>query len=319
MTELGLHKTEHDLRKARTEYKRDQQRLTYIDNKKIDNNVKIKGLILSKNKIIQASDKEVSRVQLLHSFKNNKSEIEELLDECLTINFSKSTTKVLRRFKSQLFTCSAQNARYFIRYLSNCLGAIRAHSAKMESPTGLVILNLTTTESGAAGTLPYSRGCLAPSEDPFLPSQTKLISFLIDSGSMVNIMSLQHLKKLQFSEDMVQPVEREYIIESSTEIKNNCIFGTIELKIYLLGEDGNFYHSNINFLIANGTIRCQDIIIGTKWLRNHKASLDLDIRATLSLRLRDTKGKLGKHMLSLEPEKSTFMLQEGGNDNIEIY
>ena len=276
--------------------------------KKIDNNVKIKGLILSKNKIIQASDKEVSRVQLLHSFKNNKSEIEELLDECLTINFSKSTTKVLRRFKSQLFTCSAQNARYFIRYLSNCLGAIRAHSAKMESPTGLTILNL-----------PYSRGCLAPSEDPFLPSQTKLISFLIDSGSMVNIMSLQHLKKLQFSEDMVQPVEREYIIESSTEIKNNCIFGTIELKIYLLGEDGNFYHSNINFLIANGTIRCQDIIIGTKWLRKHKASLDLDINSTLSLRLRDNKGYLGKHKLSLEPEKSTFKLMDGGDDNIEIY
>ena len=39
----------------------------------------------------------------------------------------------------------------------------------------------------------------------------------------------------------------------------------------------------------------------------------------MSLRLRDTKGKLGKHMLSLEPEKSTFMLQDGGNDNIEIY
>ena len=57
VTELGLHKTEHDLRKARTEYKREQQRLTYIDNKKIDNNVKIKGLIRSKNKIIQASDK----------------------------------------------------------------------------------------------------------------------------------------------------------------------------------------------------------------------------------------------------------------------
>merc|ERR1712030_254061 len=141
-------------------------------------------------------------------------------------------------------------------------------------------------EGGAAGTLPYARGSLAPLKGPFHPNQTKLVSFLVDSGSMVNIMSINHLKKLQFSTEMVRPVEREYIIESSTEIKNNCIFGTIDLKIYLMSEDGKFYHSDINFLIANGTIRCQDIIIGTKWLRNHQASLDLDIIATLSLRLR---------------------------------
>ena len=207
MTELGLHKTEHDLRKARTEFKRDQQRLTYIDNKKIVNKVKIKGLILSNNKIVQGSDSDYSRVKLLHSFKNNKSEINELLDECLTINFSKSTTKILKRFKTQLSTqtCSAQNARYFVKHLSNCIGAIKSHSAQMKSPTGLTILNLTTTETGNKGTLPYSRGCLTPLEEPFLPSQTKLLSFLIDSGSMVNIMSIQHLKKLNISTNMMQP------------------------------------------------------------------------------------------------------------------
>ena len=255
VTALGLYKTEHDLRKARTEYKREQQRLTYIDHKKADDKVKIKGLIMSKNKIIQSSNKEISQVHLTHSFKHNKEEIAQYLEECLNFSFSKSTKKVLRKFKAQLFTCSVHKAKYFIRYLANCLSAIRAQSAKIESPTGLVILNLTTMEAGAAGTLPYARGCLAPSEAapltvPFHPTQTKLISFLIDSGSMVNIMSINHLKKLQFNTDMVRAVEREYIIESSTEIKNNCIFGTLDLKIYLLGEDGKFYQSDIHFLIA---------------------------------------------------------------------
>ena len=86
-----------------------------------------------------------------------------------------------------------------------------------------------------------------------------------------------------------------------------------------MNEDGKFFHSEINFLIANDTIRCQDIILGTKWLRDHQASLNLDTVTTLSIRLRDKKGKLGKRTLSLEPEKSTFLLKDGGNDNVEVY
>ena len=113
VTELGLHKTEHDLKKARTEFKRDQQRLIYIDNKKIVNKVIIKGLIIGNKKIVQGSDDDFSREKLRHSFKNDKSELNELLDECLTIKFSKSSTKILKRFKYQLSTqtCSAPNAK----------------------------------------------------------------------------------------------------------------------------------------------------------------------------------------------------------------
>ena len=72
---LGLYKTEHDLRKARTEYKREMQRLIYINHKKTDNNIKMKGLIMSKNKIIQSSNKEISQVHLTQSFKHNKEDI----------------------------------------------------------------------------------------------------------------------------------------------------------------------------------------------------------------------------------------------------
>ena len=199
---LGLYKTEHDLRKARTEYKREMQRLIYINHKKADNNIKMKGLIMSKKKIIQSSDKEVSQLNLIQIFKHNKEEIAQYLEECLKFNFSKSTKKVLRKFKAQLFLpqLSMCKAKYFTRQLASCLSAIRAQSAKLESPTGLVILNLSTMAAGgAAGTLPYARGSLAPLKGPFHPNQTKLVSFLVDSGSMVNIMSIKHLKKLQFN------------------------------------------------------------------------------------------------------------------------
>ena len=155
VSELGLYKTEHDLRKDRTEYKREMQRLIYINHKKADNNIKMKGLIMSKNKIIQSSDKEVSQLNLIQIFKHNKEEIAQYLEECLQFNFSKSTKKVLRKFKAQLFLpqLSMCKAKYFIRQLASCLSAIRAQSAKLESPTGLVILNLTTMEGGAAGTI----------------------------------------------------------------------------------------------------------------------------------------------------------------------
>ena len=68
---LGLYKTEHDLRKDRGEYKREMQRLIYINHKKADNNIKMKELILSKNKIIQSTDKDVSQSNLIQIFKHN--------------------------------------------------------------------------------------------------------------------------------------------------------------------------------------------------------------------------------------------------------
>ena len=54
-------------------------------------------------------------------------------------------------------------------------------------------------------------------------------------------------------------------------------------------------------------------------LRKHQASLNLDKIATLTLRLKDKKGKWGKRNLSLEPEKSTFLLNNVENDNYEVY
>ena len=55
------------------------------------------------------------------------------------------------------------------------------------------------------------------------------------------------------------------------------------------------------------------------WLRKHQASLNLDKIATLNIRLKDQKGKWGKRNLSLEPEKSTFLLNDVENDNFAVY
>ena len=76
----------------------------------------------------------------------------------------------------------------------------------------------------------------------------------------------------------------------------------------LIDHNGKFFHSDIQFLISNDSIKMNDIILGTKWLREHHASLNLNKVSTLDLKLKDRYGKWGKRQLSLEPEKGTFLL-----------
>ena len=59
----------------------------------------------------------------------------------------------------------------------------------------------------------------------------------------------------------IKPVKTNYTIESSTEIKSDCIAGSIKLDIFLLEENGQFYNSTITFLVANDSIKLTDIIL----------------------------------------------------------
>ena len=88
-----------------------------------------------------------------------------------------------------------------------------------------------STSDEQSGLLPFARGVLIYGQQT--PHQSQLVSFLVDSGSQINIMSLGHLKQLNFSTSNVKPVQRDYVIESSTEVKNDCIFGSIDLYIFL--------------------------------------------------------------------------------------
>ena len=194
VSQQGLHKTIHDLRKDRGDYKRECQRIIYIDNKKVDKNIKLKKLILSPNKTVKSSEKQVSQMNLNKLFKSDKKEIATYILECLNFQFSKSTKKILKSFQSQLFSSqlTSSKAKYFIRKLALCLWSIRAQATKLESPHGLAVLQLSTSDSGPAGLLPFARGVLCFGKEK--PHQSQLVSFLVDSGSQINIMSLNHLK-----------------------------------------------------------------------------------------------------------------------------
>ena len=88
----------------------------------------------------------------------------------------------------------------------------------------------------------------------------------------------------------IRPVQTNYVIESSTETKHNCIIGTIKLIIFLLDKDGHFYDTDVVFLVANNTIKLSDVILGTVWLRSHEATLVLKQEYSLQLKLKDKHG-----------------------------
>ena len=56
-----------------------------------------------------------------------------------------------------------------------------------------------------------------------------------------------------------------------------------------------------------------DIILGTNWLRQHDASLNLQKECKLKLNLMDKKGKWAMRNLSLEPDEGRFEF----NNNME--
>ena len=67
-------------------------------------------------------------------------------------------------------------------------------------------------------------------------------------------------------------------------------------------------------MIANDTIKMTDIILGTKWLRKHDASLNLKKEFTLKLNLKDKKGNWAKRELSLEPNEGRFVFNNMEED-----
>ena len=91
-------------------------------------------------------------------------------------------------------------------------------------------------------------------------------------------------------------------------MKSDCIVGSIKLTIFLLEEDGNFYDTNIEFLVANKTIKLNDVILGTLWLRQHEATLELKQDFKLQLTLKAKAGAWAMRNLSLKPEAGKFEL-----------
>ena len=87
VSQLGLYKTSYDLRKDRGEYKRECQKMIYIDQNKKVNNIKLKQLSLSNNKTLNSSADEVSQKNLAKIFQTDKEAIATYITECLNFTF----------------------------------------------------------------------------------------------------------------------------------------------------------------------------------------------------------------------------------------
>ena len=149
------------------------------------------------------------RTKLLQTFRNDKDSIAQYIRECLQFQFSKMTKKTLRRFETRLFSCSNSQAKFFLRKLALCIWSIRVRAQKFETKHNMSVMQMTTSEQ-QSGMLPFARVLLTWGHET--PQQSCLVSFLIDSGSQINIMSLNHLQQIRISKTKIKPVLNDYII-----------------------------------------------------------------------------------------------------------
>ena len=101
--------------------------------------------------------------------------------------------------------------------------------------------------------------------------QIEFCSVLIDSGSEVNLVSVEELGVIGLSTDKINRSQR-YNIKSSTETVQDCILGEIEIKLDLLIQNdinkiSNFCRTKETFLVAAKSIKLEKIILGTPWLK----------------------------------------------------
>ena len=137
-------------------------------------------------------------------------------------------------------TINKPQARSYLKQMTKCLHSVRGKVKHYESGHTIVLL-LNANE--ISGERPFARGCLA------MPGRTQgyqsnMVSFLIDTGSQVSILSLSHLKQMGINSQKIHPVQTSYVNESSTEVKYDCIIGKIKLTIFQLEKHGNFCFIN---------------------------------------------------------------------------
>ena len=143
VSQLGLYKTSYDLRKDRGDYKRECQKINYIDqNKKVKNTI-LKQLMLSNNITLKSSNDEVSQKNLSKLFKTDKEAISTYITDCLNFKFSRSTQKVLKLFSTKLLCCTSSQSKFFLRRLALCLWAIRAQANRLESQHSLAAMQIS--------------------------------------------------------------------------------------------------------------------------------------------------------------------------------
>ena len=95
-------------RKDRGYFKRECQKIKYIDqNKKVKTTI-LKQLMLSDNITLTSSNNDVLQKNLAKTFKTDKDAISKYITECLQYKFSRNTQKVLKRFA----TVHKQNSFY---------------------------------------------------------------------------------------------------------------------------------------------------------------------------------------------------------------
>ena len=104
-------------------------------------------------------------------------------------------------------------------------------------------------------------------------AEAKLNPILLDSGSLVNLLSIQTCNAIGLHKTNIQSCGK-YNIKSSTDTVKDCILGSINVNIQLLLSDenvniSNFSKSKCKFLVADESVILDRILLGIPFLKEH--------------------------------------------------
>ena len=220
------------------------------------------------------SDKCIKHVKdTVATLSRDRSRLQNCISQALKLNLSKKILNKLIRFEHLL----SKDLKWskFNYYCKVLLKAINIDNMKHDSYS---VHTISLPDPNKQ--LPYIFGNLViHKREPEVSQKCPILPLLCDSGAELNILSLSHLKTLGISQKILNN-SCKYNIKSSTELKKDAIMGTINLTLYLAGENGHFGRvQGVMFLVAKDTVALDEIILSTQFFQDVEAKFDFGKQA----------------------------------------
>ena len=172
--------------------------------------------------------------------------------------------KTLLKFKKIIKRGLSLNLSFKKKLVKICKKVFNLEKIELQdsTPRNVFISDVMKTE------LPFAKGVLLPKhhKDKKQVINLPIKKLLLDTGSDSNIISLEEIKNLGFTEKDLKPCGR-FTLNGSTGQVNDCFLGLVSINLHLQGKNNEFYSSTVQFYVCSPDLNLSQIILGEPFLR----------------------------------------------------
>ena len=282
-SKAGIYATDYDIKTEQRNFKKEMARLNYIDtlgnktspnSRKNDHQLNFNSLeeqvfYNPLSSIDKIKIQSVSENNLLLVYQDNPNILIGYLNLARSLNISKARKKKLNKFRTEIYRKKIPAFWPLKERLCQLAKALRQEE-KIDNTVEINLIKKDTSN------LPFVNIILSnkrQNRDEGIPLQETLI----DTGSEINILTLQMLKDFKIPENLIQKLEHSLNVITSNGISKDCILGTLNADIYVVINDKEkSLHKCKNnlFFVAGPEIILKTPILGTNFLKKHKVAIN---------------------------------------------